>query len=131
VLAALGLRWWFGEGFKKVVVACHSEYVINGISSWILTWRKDEWRTNTGAVVENLDLWRKLDAKLRDMEKHEMLVQFWRIPQGLNEADVYATAGAVSLLYYLKFMNSCSRFTVCYQENDRDVGGIRDIMIIG
>jgi len=65
------------------------------------------------------------------MEKHEMLVQFWRIPQGLNEADVYAMAGAVSLLYYLKFMNSCSRFTVCYQENDRDVGGIRDIMIIG
>ena len=102
VLAALGLRWWFGEGFNKIVIACHSEYVINGISSWILTWRKNDWKTNTGAVIENLDLWRKLDARLRDMEKHEMLVQFWWIPQGLNEADVYAKAGAVSFLYYIQ-----------------------------
>lgn len=30
VLAAIGLRWWYGEGFKKIVIACHSEYVING-----------------------------------------------------------------------------------------------------
>jgi len=36
------------------------------------------------------------------MEKHEMLVQFWWIPQGLNEADVYAKAGAVSFLYYIQ-----------------------------
>ena len=57
MLAALGSRWWFGEGFKKIVIACHSEYVMNGISSWILTWKKNEWKTNTGTVVENLDLW--------------------------------------------------------------------------
>ena len=88
-------------GFKKIVIACHSEYVMNGISSWILTWKKNEWKTNTGTVVENLDLWMTLDVKLRDMEKHEMLIQFWRIPQGLNEADVYAKAGAVSTVSYI------------------------------
>lgn len=101
VLAALGSRWWFGEGFKKIVIACHSEYVMNEISSWFLTWKKNEWKTNTGTVVENLDLWMTLDVKLRDMEKHEMLIQFWRIPQGLNEADVYAKAGAVSTVSYI------------------------------
>ena len=47
-----------------------------------------------------------LDVKLRDMEKHEMLIQFWRIPQGLNEADVYAKAGAVSTVLYLKFLHT-------------------------
>ena len=108
VLAAIGLRSWYGEGFKKIVIACHSEYVINGISSWILTWRKNEWKTNTGAVVENLDLWRKLDDKLRDMEKYEMLVQFWRIPREWNEADAYAKSGAVSPLYYNR--NCCIYF---------------------
>jgi ribonuclease HI len=73
---------------------------MNGISSYILTWRKDDWKTITGAVVENLDLWRKLDEKLRDMEKSEMLVQFWRIPRDWNKAEAYAKAGAVSPLYY-------------------------------
>jgi len=100
VLAVIGLRWWYGDGFKKIVIACHSKYVRNGISSWILTWRKNEWKTNTGAVVENLDLWRKLDEKLRDMEKSEMLVQFWCIPRDWNKAEAYAKAGAVSPLYY-------------------------------
>ncbi|KIM45696.1 hypothetical protein M413DRAFT_24840 [Hebeloma cylindrosporum] len=94
VLAALGLRWWYGEGFKKVVVASDSEYVVNGISKWMLTWRKNEWKTNTGAVIVNLDIWKKIDEKLRGMEKQGMLVQFWWIPRGLNEADAYAKAGA-------------------------------------
>ena len=62
-------------------------------------WKKNEWKMNTGAVVDNLDLWRKLDNKLREMEKYEMLVQFWLIPRDWNEAYVYAKAGAVSSLY--------------------------------
>jgi len=33
VLAALSLRIWIGEGFKKIVIACDSQYVVNGISS--------------------------------------------------------------------------------------------------
>jgi len=99
VLAALGLRSWIGEGFKKIVIACDSEYVVNGISSWILKWRKNGWKTNTGAAVANQDLWKKLEAKLREMEKQEMLVQFWRIPRAWNEADAYAKAGAVSPIY--------------------------------
>ena len=73
VLAAIGLWSQFGEGFK-IVIACNSEYIMNRISKWILMWRKNEWWTNTGVAVENLDLWRKLDAKLKN---YEMLVQFW------------------------------------------------------
>ena len=81
VLAAIGLRSWYGEGFKRVVVACDSEYVMNGVSSsMLMMWRKNEWKTNTGAVVENVDLWRRLDVQLRDMERREMVVQFWCIP---------------------------------------------------
>jgi len=98
VLAALGLRWWIGEGFKKIVLACDSQYVVNGISTWILKWRKNGWRTRTGAEVANQDLWKKLEAKLRTMEEQGMLVQFWWIPRDLNEADAYAKAGAVSSL---------------------------------
>ncbi|KIM38253.1 hypothetical protein M413DRAFT_30372 [Hebeloma cylindrosporum] len=94
VLASLRLRMWIGEGFKKVVIACDSQYVVNGISAWILKWRRNGWKTNTGAAVANQDLWKKLEAKLREMEEEGMLVQFWWIPRAWNEADAYAKAGA-------------------------------------
>jgi len=94
VIGALGLRSWIGEGFKRIVIACDSEYVVNGISAWILRWRVNGWKTKTGAAVANQDLWKMLQAKLREMEKQEMLVQFWWIPRAWNEADAYAKAGA-------------------------------------
>jgi len=68
-------------------------------------------RTNTGAAVANQDLWKKLEAKIREMEKEGMLVQFWWIPRGWNEADSYAKAGAVGPLYS-KSLNLHSVFTV-------------------
>jgi ribonuclease HI len=111
VLAALGLRAWIGEGFKKIIIACDSQYVINGISMWILKWRKNGWKTKAGTAVANQDLWKKLEAKLRKMEEQGMLVQFWWIPRELNEADAYAKAGAVSSLC-LNLSHSLSQFII-------------------
>jgi len=102
---------WIGEGFKKIVIACDSNYVVKGISAWILKWRRNGWKTNTGAAVANQDLWKKLEAKLRDMERDGMLIQFWWIPRGWNEADSYAKAGAVGP-QYSKLLNLRSLFTV-------------------
>jgi len=111
VLAALGLRIWIGEGFKKIVIACDSQYVVKGISAWILKWRRNGWKTKSRTAVANQDLWKKLEAKLKEMEKQGMLVQFWWIPRDLNEADAYAKAGAVSSLYS-KALKLCSQFIV-------------------
>ena len=94
-LASLSLRFWAGEGFSRIVLACDSEYVVNGISKWILKWRKNGWKTTARSPVANQDLWKKLENKLREMEKKGMLVQFWKIPREWNEADEYAKAGAV------------------------------------
>ena len=100
VLASLTLRFWAGEGFSRIVLACDSEYVVKGISDWILKWRKNGWKTTTGSPVANQDLWKKLEDKLREMEKQGMLVKFWKIPREWNEADKYAKAGAVIILFY-------------------------------
>jgi len=94
VLASLTLRYWAGEGFSRIILACDSEYVVKGVSEWILKWRKNGWKTTTGSPVANQDLWKKLEEKLREMEKRGMLVQFWKIPREWNEADKYAKAGA-------------------------------------
>ncbi len=41
-----------------------SQYVQNGISSWIHGWKKNGWRTADKKPVKNVDLWQKLDAAL-------------------------------------------------------------------
>jgi ribonuclease HI len=39
-----------------------SEYVRNGITEWLSTWRSNGWRTKARQSVKNEDLWRTLDA---------------------------------------------------------------------
>ncbi|HKY87663.1 MAG TPA: ribonuclease HI [Pseudorhodoplanes sp.] len=41
-----------------------SQYVRNGISTWINTWKKNGWKTADKKPVKNVDLWQKLDAAL-------------------------------------------------------------------
>ena len=100
VLASLSIRFWAGEGFSRIVLACDSEYVVKGISEWIFKWRKNGWVTSAGKPVVNQDLWKMLEAKLREMEKSGMLVLFWKIPRQWNEADEYAKAGAVIIFFF-------------------------------
>ena len=39
-----------------------SQYVRNGIKSWIHGWKKNGWKTSDRKPVKNEDLWRELDA---------------------------------------------------------------------
>lgn len=92
-IAALGLRVWNGEGFDQVILACDSEYVVKGISAWVPKWKGNGWRTAQRTPVENRDLWEMLLAALKKQDDRGVMVQFWLIPRGDNEADPYAKAG--------------------------------------
>ncbi|GAA4004346.1 ribonuclease HI [Comamonas faecalis] len=39
-----------------------SQYVRQGITSWIHGWKKKNWRTASGQPVKNIELWQRLDA---------------------------------------------------------------------
>ena len=41
-----------------------STYVRDGITKWILNWKKNGWRTVAKKPVKNEDLWKRLDAAL-------------------------------------------------------------------
>lgn len=38
-----------------------SQYLKNGIMSWIFNWKKNGWKTSQKKTVKNADLWRRLD----------------------------------------------------------------------
>jgi len=46
---------------------CDSAYVVNGITSWVKGWKKKGWRKSDGKIIENLELWKRLD-ELVDMQ---------------------------------------------------------------
>jgi ribonuclease HI len=47
---------------KPVVVNTDSQYVKNGIGSWIAGWKRNGWKTADKKPVKNKELWEELDA---------------------------------------------------------------------
>ncbi|HTS39320.1 MAG TPA: ribonuclease HI [Xanthobacteraceae bacterium] len=48
----------------KVELHTDSQYVQQGISTWIKQWKRNGWRTADKKPVKNTDLWQRLDAAL-------------------------------------------------------------------
>ncbi|WP_164877278.1 ribonuclease HI [[Pantoea] beijingensis] len=51
-----------------VCVSTDSQYVRQGITSWIHNWKKRGWKTADKKPVKNVDLWKRLDAALSHHE---------------------------------------------------------------
>ncbi|PKL41221.1 MAG: ribonuclease HI [Spirochaetae bacterium HGW-Spirochaetae-1] len=62
------------EGMKKlktgdaVVITTDSEYVKNGITSWIYGWIKNGWKTAAKKPVKNQELWMELWSFTRGLD---------------------------------------------------------------
>jgi ribonuclease HI len=46
---------------RKISIYSDSQYVKNGISSWIKNWKSKGWKTASKQPVKNQDLWKELD----------------------------------------------------------------------
>ncbi|MEY8877541.1 MAG: ribonuclease HI [Leptothrix sp. (in: b-proteobacteria)] len=46
----------------QITIYTDSEYVKNGITTWIHGWKKRGWKTADGKPVKNVDLWQRLEA---------------------------------------------------------------------
>ena len=53
------------EALKRpctVALYTDSQYLRDGITKWILGWKRNGWRTSDKKPVKNADLWQRLDA---------------------------------------------------------------------
>jgi ribonuclease HI len=74
-----------------------SQYVVNGMKSWIHDWKRRGWRTADRKPVKNEDLWRALDA---EAQRHRVRWHWVRGHDGhpQNErADALANAAIAEL----------------------------------
>lgn len=74
-----------------------SQYLRNGIMTWIHGWKKNGWRTADKKPVKNVDLWKRLDEALA----HHKIQWHWvkgHAGHPMNErADELARAGIVAV----------------------------------
>lgn len=61
---------------SRVTLHTDSQYVRNGITTWIHNWKARGWTTADRKPVKNIDLWRRLDA-LRELHQVD-----WRWVKG-------------------------------------------------
>ena len=52
---------------SKLAIFTDSKYVINGIESWIMKWKKNNWMGSNKKLVKNKDLWLDLDGLTKSL----------------------------------------------------------------
>jgi ribonuclease HI len=80
-----------------VALYTDSEYVRNGITTWIHGWKKRGWTTADKKPVKNMDLWQRLDAlrETHDVQWH--WVKGHAGDPGNERADALANRGVASV----------------------------------
>lgn len=88
------------EGLKalrepcEVTVELDSEYVRNGVTRWIHSWGRRGWKTATGGLVKNRDLWEQLQSAIAAHKVHWVWVKGHADHKDNNRCDQLAREAA-------------------------------------
>ncbi|MDE6481474.1 MAG: ribonuclease HI [Alphaproteobacteria bacterium] len=81
----------------EIEIHTDSQYVKNGMQSWLKNWKRNNWRTADKKPVKNQDLWAALDAATQNIKIHWHWVK-GHAGEELNErCDTLARTAAESL----------------------------------
>jgi ribonuclease HI len=96
VIAALQFTPWHREGWRRLIIATDSEYVVKGVTEWVFSWQLKHWKNGKGHPVKNQDLWKLLLEEIRRLHNEGLDVAFWRTPRAFNiMADNAAKEGSM------------------------------------
>ncbi|WP_374587716.1 ribonuclease HI [Ideonella dechloratans] len=80
-----------------VAIYTDSEYVRNGITSWIHGWKRRGWRTADNKPVKNVELWQQLDSLALQHDVAWHWVKGHAGDPGNERADALANRGVESV----------------------------------
>ena len=89
------------ESLKRgcaVAIYTDSQYVKNGIETWIHAWKRNGWKTSDKKPVKNTELWRELDALVAQHQVRWHWVKGHNGHLGNERADALANRGVLSAL---------------------------------
>ena len=93
----------------RVELTTDSTYVRDGITKWIIGWKRNGWKTAAKKPVKNIDLWKRLDLSLAEhkidwrwVRGHAGHVENERADQlaslqARREAEILSDPGAVAI----------------------------------
>lgn len=67
-----------------------SQYVIHGITKWMVQWKKNSWKTASKSPVKNSDLWQHLDQIVKGLTINWVWVKGHQGNVGNERADALA-----------------------------------------
>lgn len=82
------------QNISKLVLYTDSKFTINGITKWVKTWKKNDWKLSTGKPVINKEDFEKLDELVQDIDVTWMHIRGHAGFAGNEEADRLAREGA-------------------------------------
>ena len=81
----------------EVEIITDSEYLKNGITSWIHGWKKNGWKTSAKKPVLNQDLWQRLDELNGNHKATWSWTKGHATHEDNNRADELASAAALAV----------------------------------
>jgi len=80
---------------RPVPVTLHvdSQYVMQGVTSWMAGWKRNGWQTRDKKPVKNQELWQALDAELARHQVRWVWVKGHAGDPGNEKADELANRG--------------------------------------
>ncbi|MEM6648988.1 MAG: ribonuclease HI [Pseudomonadota bacterium] len=92
LLAAIKALETFPEG-SQLTLYTDSQYVKNGVTTWMAGWKRNGWKTANKKPVKNKDLWEPLDILANDRRVTWKWVKGHAGDPGNEEADRLAREG--------------------------------------
>ena len=81
----------------EITLYTDSNYVKDGITSWISNWKKNNWKTASKNDVKNKELWMRLDEAIKDKNISWVWVKGHAGNAGNEQADYLARSALEKL----------------------------------
>ena len=87
----------FLKEFRDISINTDSNYVKQGITTWIINWKKNNWKTSRKQPVKNKELWERLDELNLSKNINWSWVKAHYIDEFNNQVDTLARKAAETL----------------------------------